>query len=179
VHGEVASEFERLFGRRYGVIETYRLDDAEIVLVMAGSFTTKAKAAIERWRSQCRRVGLLRLRMVRPFPSREIATALAGRRAVGVIDQNLSPGLGGIFYHEVAGALAAQQVPPPILRSFIGGLGGKDISQAEFDHVLETLEAARASDGPHEAELLFTRAEWDQVRNRLALAGKTLPRSVP
>lgn len=178
-HADAAAEFERLFGRRYGTIETYRLEDAEFALVMAGSFATKAKAAVERWRSQGRRVGLLRLRMVRPFPAAEIAAALAGRRAVGVIDQNLSPGLGGIFYQEVAGAFAAQQVQPPVLRSFVGGLGGKDISQAEFDHVLESLESAHTHDGAHEAELLFTRAEWDQVRNRLALAGKANPRSVP
>ncbi|MBI3862890.1 MAG: pyruvate synthase [Planctomycetia bacterium] len=176
-HTAAATDFERLFGRRYGTIESYRLDGADVALVMAGSFTTKAKAAVERWRSQGRRVGVLRLRMVRPFPAAEIAATLAGCRAVGVIDQNLSPGLGGIFFHEVAGALAAHQVQPPVLRSFIGGLGGKDISQAEFDHVLETLESAHAHDGPHEAELLFTRTEWDQVRNRLALAGKTWERS--
>lgn len=179
VHAEASADFERLFGRRYGTVESYRLEDAEVALVMAGSFTTKAKAAVERWRAQGKRVGLLRLRMVRPFPAADVTAALARCRVVGVIDQNLSPGLGGIFFHEVAGALASQQVLPPILRSFIGGLGGKDISQAEFDHVLETLESARPHDGPHEAELLFTRAEWDQVRNRLALAGKTLERSAP
>lgn len=179
VHSEAAADFERLFGRHYGTVEPFRLDDAEIVLVMAGSFTTKARAAVERWRSQGRRVGLLRLRMIRPFPAADIAAALGGRRAVGVIDQNLSPGLGGILYQELAGALAPVVNRPPILRSFIGGLGGKDISESEFDHVLAALETARPEDGPTEPELLFTRAEWDQTRNRLALAGKSLERSTP
>lgn len=179
VHGEVAADFERLFGRHYGAIEAYRLDDAEIVLVMAGSFTTKGKAAVDRWRSQGKRAGLVRLRMIRPFPAAELAAALAGRRAVGVIDQNLSPGLGGILFHELAGAVVGHVERPPVLRSFIGGLGGKDISPSEFDHVLGVLESARPNDGPVEPELLFTRAEWEQTRNRLALAGKSFERSAP
>lgn len=179
VHLEAAAEFERLFGRRYGAIETYRLDDAETVLVMAGSFTTKAKAAVERWRSEGRRVGLVRLRMIRPFPVSDLVAALAGRRAVGVIDQNLSPGLGGILFHELAGSLAGDSAAPPVLRSFVGGLGGKDISPGEFDHVLEVLENARSNDSVPEPELLFTRAEWEQTRNRLALAGKSAERSAP
>jgi pyruvate ferredoxin oxidoreductase alpha subunit len=157
----------------------YQCDDAEIVLVMMGSFATKAKAAIKRWGALGRKVGLVRLRMVRPLPVANIAAALRGRRAVAIIDQNLSPGLGGILYHEIAGALATMNGRPPILRSFIGGLGGKDISQLEFDHVLETLDASRPDKDLHEPELLFTRAEWDQTRNRLSLAGKSVERSAP
>lgn len=179
VHAKVAADFERLFGRRYGSVEGFHLDDADIVLVMAGSFTTKGKAAIERWRAAGRRVGLLRLRMIRPLPVADITAALTGRRAVGVIDQNLSPGLGGILFHELAGSLATTANRPPILRSFVGGLGGKEISPAEFDHVLDVLEAARPDDGPVDAELLFTRTEWEQTRNRLALAGKSLEGSTP
>jgi pyruvate ferredoxin oxidoreductase alpha subunit len=179
VHAEVAEEFERAFGRRYGTIERFQLEDAEVVLVMAGSFTTKAKAAVERWRTLGRRVGLVRLRMVRPLPVADLAAALAGRRAVGVIDQNLSPGLGGILYHEMAGALACMPRRPPVLRSFIGGLGGKEISQVEFDHVLEALDASRPEDALHEPELLFTAAEWSQTRNRLALAGKSVEGTAP
>jgi pyruvate ferredoxin oxidoreductase alpha subunit len=83
------------------------------------------------------------------------------------------------LFHELAGTLATTQQRPPILRSFIGGLGGKEISPAEFDHVLEVLDAAQPDDGPVEAELLFTRAEWEQTRNRLALAGKSLEGSIP
>lgn len=172
-HADAAADLERLFGRRYGVVEPFQLAGADFVLVMAGSFTTKGKAAVERWRSQGKRVGLLRLRMIRPLPAAEIAAALGGRRAVAVIDQNLSPGLGGILFQEVAGALAGADVRPPVLRSFIGGLGGKDISPLEFDHALNVLEAARPGDGPCEPELLFTRDDWEQTRNRLALAGKS------
>jgi len=103
VHAEVAEDFERRFGRRYEPIECYRTEDAEIVLVMAGSFATKGKAAIERARQQGLRAGLVRLRMVRPLPRSALVAALGGRRAVGVLDQNISPGLGGILFHEIAG----------------------------------------------------------------------------
>lgn len=171
VHEQAADEFESLCGRRYGPVEAYRLDDAETVLVMAGAFASKGKAAVDRWREQGRKVGLLRLRMVRPLPVCALVAALAGRRAVGVIDQNISPGLGGILYHEVAGALATAPDRPAVLRSFVGGLGGKDISSAEFDHVLATLDAAKPG-LVGETELLFTDREWQQVQERLALAGK-------
>jgi len=172
VHDEAACYFEQLFGRRYDAIESYRLDDAETVLVMAGSFATKGKAAVERWRRQGNRVGLLRLRMIRPRPTAALVEALAGRRAVGVIDQNLSPGLGGILYQELAAALVACDRRPAVLRSFIGGLGGKDISDAEFDHVFEVLRGAETTTVPVEPELLFTRAEWEQAKGRFELAGK-------
>ena len=172
VHEEVAEDFYRLFGRRYGALEEYRMEDAETVLVMAGSFSTKGKAAVNRWREQGRNVGLVRLRLIRPQAAAELARSLTGRKAVGVIDQNISPGLGGILYQEVAGALASTLEPPPVMRSFIGGLGGKDISQAEFDCVLEVLDEAKPGDGPVSCELLFTDTEYQQVRTALSVAGK-------
>ncbi|MCO6459239.1 MAG: hypothetical protein J5I93_28350, partial [Pirellulaceae bacterium] len=134
-------------------------------------------------------------RLVRPRPAAALASALAGRRNVAVIDQNLSPGLGGILFQEVAGALAGA-ADRPRLHSFVAGLGGKDISPAEFDHVLEVIErggerqpattgkrqpAAIGEPGEPfrerlvESELLLTESEWRLVRQRLALAGHLEP----
>jgi pyruvate ferredoxin oxidoreductase alpha subunit len=168
----VAAEFAETCGRSYTPLELYQADDAEIMLVMIGSYATKAKAAIDRWRSAGRRVGLTRLRLVRPLPVAELRRALAGRRAVGVLDQNLSPGLGGILFQEVAGAVVGMAAAPAVLRSFIGGLGGKDISDAEFDHLLATLDATRPADPPADVELLMTQGEWRQVARSLTVAGK-------
>ena len=170
VHGEAATRFAQVFDRRYAAIESYELADANTVLVMAGSFATKAKAAIRVLRQEGKRVGLVRLRLVRPFPTAEIVQALAGRRAVGVIDQNLSIGLGGIFYQELAGALAGSSDRPPILRSFIGGLGGKDISLDEFRHVVEVLERDDKQSTPSGPELLFTESDWKQTEWLIAQA---------
>ncbi len=173
-HAEAAADFHRLFGRQYGPIEADELDDAEIVLVMGGSFSSKARGAIRQWRRAGRRVGLLRLRLIRPWPAAALLSALAGRRAIGVIDQNISPGLGGILFHELAGTLAAGGAASTLIRSFIGGLGGKDIGPAEFDHILEVLEAASPGTGPVEPELLFTQRDWDLVRSRQEIAGKRM-----
>lgn len=172
VYAEAGREFERLFGRRYEPVEAFEMDDAEVVLVMIGSFATKGKAAVRRWRERGVRVGLVRPRLIRPQPTEALCGWLRGRRAVGVIDQNISPGLGGILYHELAGALAGVADRPGALRSFVGGLGGKEIGEAEFDHVIETLSSAEPTDGPVEPQLLMTEAEWAVVRDRLAVAGK-------
>ncbi len=169
VHREAAADFAGLFGRPYDVVDRHRLEDAEFVLVMAGSFATKARAAIDVLRGEGRRIGLLRLRMIRPWPAAAVAEALAGRRGVAVIDQNLSPGLGGILFQEVAASLPTGDAPA-VVRSFVGGLGGKDISPGEFRHVVETLERARPGEVPEGPELLYTEAEWRQVRSLLELA---------
>jgi pyruvate ferredoxin oxidoreductase alpha subunit len=171
VFAGAAAEFAAVCGRSYDVVERYRLDDAELVLVMAGSFATKAKAAVRALRDEGRRVGLLRLRMVRPWPAAAVGAALAGRRAVAVLDQNLSPGLGGILFPEVSATLLPRRDRPAVLRSFVGGLGGKDISPAEFRHVFEVLERARPGEAAEGPELLFTEAEWQQVQALARVAG--------
>lgn len=162
VFAQASREFAQHFGRSHDVVERYELADAELVLVMAGSFATKAKTAVQAFRQEGKRVGLLRLRLVRPWPTLAIAQALAGRKAVAVIDQNLSPGLGGIFFQEVAAAVCHVR-QPPVLRSFVGGLGGKDISLGEFRHVIEVLDHARPGVIPESPELLFTEADWQQT----------------
>jgi pyruvate ferredoxin oxidoreductase alpha subunit len=177
VHAEAATAFQGLFGRLYHPVEADQLQDAEIVLVMGGSFSSKARVMIRHWRRAGKRVGLLRLRLIRPWPAAALLGALAGRRAIGVIDQNLSPGLGGILFHELSGALAAAGAAPPVLRSFIGGLGGKEIGSAEFNHILEVLETTSASGVVSQPELLFTARDWDLVQSRHEIAGK--PVEVP
>ncbi len=79
VHGEAAALFHRLFGRLYGPIETDQIDDAEIVLVMGGSYSSKARGMIRRWRQAGRRVGLVRIRLVRPWPAEALLAVLAGQ----------------------------------------------------------------------------------------------------
>jgi pyruvate ferredoxin oxidoreductase alpha subunit len=170
VHDEVAAQFADTFGRRYGAVDAFELDDADYVLVMAGSFATKAKAAIRTLRAEGKRVGLLRLRLIRPLPAAMIAHALAGRRAVAVIDQNLSPGLGGILYQELAGAVLGRPDRPEVMRSFVGGLGGKDLSLGEFRHIVNVLETGRSETPPGEPELLYTDAEWRQMQSMMQLA---------
>jgi len=174
VHEEVAEEFAGLFGRRYGLVDGYRLDDAEYVLVMSNAFATKGRAAVNRFREQGVPIGLLRLRVIRPFPSEAIREALRGRKAVAVIDQNLSVGFGGITYAEIASALYQDLDRPPLL-SYVGGLGGKDISVAEFDQIMDDLELSATTGVPPPPRLLYTEAEDRQMATLLKIAGKEVP----
>jgi pyruvate ferredoxin oxidoreductase alpha subunit len=171
VHEEVAGQFADAFGRRYGLIEFYRMDDADYVLVMSNAFATKGKAAVNRFRAHGVPVGLLRLRLLRPFPAQAIAAALRGRKAVAVIDQNLSVGFGGITYAEIASALYGER-DRPLLLSYVGGLGGKDLSGAEFDQILDDLQRSVASGEVMPPRLLYTDREEAQMAAFLQIAGK-------
>jgi pyruvate ferredoxin oxidoreductase alpha subunit len=170
VHQETSIEFERLFGRRYDVVEGYRLEDAEDVLIMTNAFASKGKVAVDRAREEGRRVGLLRLRMIRPWPADAIQQALRGRRAVAVLDQNLSPGQGGILFQEIAACLYQESPRPRALCSFIGGLGGKNISEGEFRAIFErTAEAGVRGTGVGPV-LLYTETEHREMEQLQFLA---------
>ncbi|MDX1485064.1 MAG: pyruvate synthase, partial [Alphaproteobacteria bacterium] len=132
-----AADFNDAFGRNYRPFEAYRTEDAEVVLMMMGSFATKAKAAVDSLREAGSKVGLLRPRLLRPFPAAALRAHLAGKKAVAVIDQNLSMGKGGILHAEIADALYGAEGAPPILASFIGGLGGRDIAAEEFYEIVK------------------------------------------
>lgn len=173
VHQEVAEAFAARFGRRYGLVEPFALDDAEFVLVMSNAFATKGKAAVQRLRARGVKAGLLRLRVLRPFPADAIAAQLEGRKAVAVLDQNLAPGLGGITYQEVAAALYPLS-GRPALTSVVGGLGGKEISEAEFDAVFADLVRAAAGERLPTPRLLYTRPEQERMGALLRIAGKEL-----
>jgi len=175
VHHAIAEEFAARFGRRYDLIESFQLDDADYVLVMSNACATKGKAAVQRWRARGIKIGLLRLRVVRPFPAAAIAATLAGRRAVAVFDQNLAPGQGGIFYPEIVTALYHETHRPPLL-SVIGGLGGKDISEGEFEAVWRNLERAAAGERVASPLLLYTKQEYERTRTLLRIAGKEMTR---
>jgi pyruvate ferredoxin oxidoreductase alpha subunit len=173
VHAEMAAAFAACYGRHYGLVEPFQLDDADYVLVMSNAFATKGKAAVQRLRARGIKAGLLRLRVLRPFPAVAIAEALEGRQAVAVIDQNLAPGLGGITYQEIAAALYATAHRPPLL-SVVGGLGGKDISDAEFDAVWHDLQRAAAGEHLVGPRLLYTQPEQERMQTLLRIAGKEI-----
>ena len=169
VYDEIAAEFAGRFGRAHPALEAYRCDDAETVLLMMGSFATKARAAVDGLREAGRRVGLLRPRLLRPFPARALANHLSGRRGVAVIDQNLSMGMGGVLHSEAASALYGSS-DAPMLVSFIGGLGGRDISPEEFFEMVRVVEeAVRTGEAPA-SRLLYTEEELREMRKLQTLA---------
>jgi pyruvate ferredoxin oxidoreductase alpha subunit len=169
-YAEAARRFESVFGRRYTTIDEYRSDDASIAFVMIGSFSSKAREAVDVLRNGGHSVGLVRPRVLRPFPAETLAAALTGKRAVIVIDQNLSTGKGGILHAEIASLLYGRAGAPPILLSFVGGLGGRDIELAEFLEMARTAEHAVAKGSPPPPRLLFSSRDLRDVRRLQALA---------
>ena len=172
VFEEIGREFGERFGRPYGPLEIYRGEDAELVFVMLGSFATKAKVAVDRLRAAGQNVGLVRPRLLRPFPKAALQQALAGKQGVAVIDQNLSAS-GGTLHGELAAALYDQSDRPPVLASFVGGLGGRDISPQEFDEIAAETRRAVAQGCSPPPRLLFTEAELREVRKLQAIAGSS------
>lgn len=171
---QIAAEFDERFGRRYSPIEEFMLDDADYVIVMTNSFASMGKAEIKRMRLAGKRIGLARLRLVRPFPHEDLQRLLRGRKGVAVVDQNISVGKGGILFSEIASALYGLSDRPPVLLSFIGGLGGRRFRRGEFDGMLDKLEHPPANLAemaqPH---LLFTGEECREVGRFFDIARET------
>jgi pyruvate ferredoxin oxidoreductase alpha subunit len=170
VYDEVSADFADRFGRRYGAVEAYRCDDAEIVFFMMGSFATKAKAAVDELREDGLAAGLLRPRLLRPYPADEIRRSLAGARGVAVIDQNISLGKGGVLHTELASALLGHDGAPTVVASFVGGLGGRDIRSEEFFEMADATRKAAAHGKSPPPRLLYTEEELREVRKLQAIA---------
>jgi len=169
VYEEVAEEFASIFGRHYPMLDCYCMDDAEYVFVMVGSFSTKARDAVDSLRAAGWKTGLLKPRLFRPFPQTQIRALLQGRRAVAVIDQNISMGMGGVLHSEFAMALYGA-TGAPILASYIGGLGGRDISQQEFFAIADELRQAHESGETPPPRMLYTDTELTEMRKLQAIA---------
>ena len=170
VYDEITKEFGNVFGRRHEVVEDYRTEDAELVFVMMGSFATKAKDAVDQLRATGWRIGLLRPRLLRPFPAGFFHRALAGKQGVAVIDQNLSMGMGGVLHTELASALHRQTAVSPVLVSFIGGLGGRDIGIEEFYQMAAVTRKAVENSEVPPPRLLYTKGELREVKKLQAVA---------
>ena len=168
-YAEAGIDWGERLGRHYQALECYKSDDAAICFLMIGSFATKAKAAVNALRAAGQPVGLVRPRLLRPFPAQALRQALVGKRAVAVIDQNLSFGFGGVLHGELCAALYGLP-DAPILVSFIGGLGGRDITQSElFAMARVAAEAAERGEAPP-PRLLYTEDELREVRKLQTLA---------
>jgi pyruvate ferredoxin oxidoreductase alpha subunit len=139
---EVSQEFGALTGRNYDFFEKYRLDDAEIALVILGSTAGTAKDVIDEYRDKGVKIGLLKLRLFRPFPADEIVQVLSGMKVVGVMDKSVSfGGWGGPVFTEIRSALYQSANGRPPVYNWIYGLGGRDVDLKQIAEVVETVDA--------------------------------------
>ena len=136
---DVAADFARTFGRSYGFFEEYRMEDAEVALVLIGSTAGTAKACVERLRARGVRVGLIKLRVFRPFPAEELAAALAHVKAVAVLDKSEgNSACGGPLFAETR--CACYDLPhPPKMIDVVYGLAGRDCAVEDVERVYRRL----------------------------------------
>jgi pyruvate ferredoxin oxidoreductase alpha subunit len=146
---EAYADFRRVFGRgpENPWFEEYMTDDAEVILVGMGTISLPIKVGIRNMRARGKKVGLVRLRWFRPFPTERLVAALSGARAIGVIDRDYSfgsPFASGVVANEVRAAMYNAERRPPLL-SFISGLGGREVTLEDVDKAADMCFAAAAS----------------------------------
>ncbi|HOE53018.1 MAG TPA: pyruvate ferredoxin oxidoreductase, partial [Methanomassiliicoccales archaeon] len=140
VIAEVDTEFGKAFGRSYGgLLDTYRLEDADFALLTLGTATGLARAAVDELRSEGKRAGLIKLRFMRPFPFQGLREKAEGLKALGVLDRSVSFNGGGPVYTEVAAALCNV---PTIVTGHVAGIGGRDIAPDHMREMFALVERA-------------------------------------
>lgn len=133
---ETDEAFGRAFGRRYGLIEPYRLEGARTVLVTSGTITGTSRVVVDKLRDAGEAVGLVKLRMLRPFPFEQLRSALAGVERVAVIDRSISYGLCGGMASEIRAALYGISGPRPLVFGYIAGIGGQDVLPDHIENIV-------------------------------------------
>ncbi len=142
---EAEIRFEQIFGRHYtGLTESYQTEDADYILITLGSIAGLVREVVDQMRAGGKKVGLLRLRYLRPFPNEEIAAAVKNAKALAVLEKDISFGSEGTVYTNVNSALqkAALSIPNS---NYIGGLGGKNISAEEIESIFYELTKQRST----------------------------------
>lgn len=133
---QVSDEFGEVFGRTYGLVDPYRLEDADIVLVTSGTISGTARVVVDECRHKGIKVGALKIRIFRPFPYEEVNKWLRHTKKVAVIDRNISLGYSGIFASEIRASLSELNERPYVF-GFIVGLGGQDVTPDMLYEIIE------------------------------------------
>ncbi len=153
---DIAKEYEELTGRQYSYFESYRLDDAEVAIVVLSSTAGTTKVVVDELREQGLKVGLLKPRVLRPFPAEEYADALKHLKAVAVMDRSETFSTnGGPVFSELRSAMFELE-ERPLMTNYIFGLGGRDIWTKDIKGVYEDL---------------FEIAKTGQVKNKVNYLG--------
>ena len=145
VISDVSKVFGETFGRDYGgLIEEYRCDDAEFIILALGSVVGTVKDTIDDLRDEGTKAGVIKVRTLRPFPSEELRKALEGTQSVGIIDKNVSLGFEGALFSEVKACLYNNGSMPNVY-GFIAGLGGRDIPKKAVKKMVATIGSGKSS----------------------------------
>jgi len=133
-------EFEKLSGRKYNIVETYNMEDAELAVVCMGTSVETAEEVSNELRAKGIKAGVVGIRVFRPWPLEQIAAALKGVKAVAALDRSSPHGAMGTLYNELAGTLINTDTKA-VLTNYIYGLGGRDLTKAHLVGIFEDLKA--------------------------------------
>jgi pyruvate/2-oxoacid:ferredoxin oxidoreductase alpha subunit len=148
VYHECRQSFTEVFGRDPGdVIQTMGTDDAEIVLVVTGTMATTARELVRKRRAAGEKVGLVKLKMFRPFPADALRKACGSARRVAVLDRNYAAGSGGVFWQDTRAAFQGHR-DDVIIQNYLTGLCGEDVTPSVIDQILADLAAREVAGDP-------------------------------
>lgn len=140
-------EFGEVFGRSYGgMLEAYRCEDAEAIIVSLGSTTGTVRAVVDRYREEGKKVGVVKLKCMRPFPGKKLAEAVKNAKAIAVMERDISFGYEGAVFSDVNSALKSNGVDVPAY-DYVGGLGGRSISKSDIGGIFDDLLSGKANEG--------------------------------
>jgi pyruvate/2-oxoacid:ferredoxin oxidoreductase alpha subunit len=144
---QMEEEFQSILGRRHGAVEAIQCDDAEVILITSGTVTSTSRQVVAGLREKGEKVGLLKIKLFRPFPVNMLRELTKSASKVAVIDRNFSFGASGIFAQEVKAALCNFPGHPPVY-GYVAGLGGRDITT----EVIEDIYWLAKNSTAHETE---------------------------
>jgi pyruvate ferredoxin oxidoreductase alpha subunit len=145
---DAAKEFKDKFGRFYGgLTDTYKMDDAQTVIVAMGSVLGTIKDVVDELRESGKKIGVLKIRSFRPFPEEEIVNALKNVKNVIVIEKAICPGKGGILSVEIRDSLFKHKINTVNVNGYTIGLGGRDITPKNIKDLVERAEKEENVDG--------------------------------
>lgn len=139
---EAMADFEKISGRKYDLLEGYRTEDAEYVMVAMGSTAGTMRFVVDQLRAQGKKVGAVKVRMFRPFPAADMAKFLEGKKAVAVMDRAMSPGTGSPLYMDVLESVSRIKNPPRV-SDYVYGLGGRDLIPGQLTTIFEEIMSGK------------------------------------
>ena len=132
--GQMENEFKNTIGRGYGPVEAIECEDAEIIMVTSGTITSTSRQVLSELRKKGEKIGLLKIKLFRPFPVKAMRELTGSARKIAVIDRNFSFGASGIFAQEVRAALCNHPGHPMVF-GYVAGLGGRDVTTAVIEEI--------------------------------------------
>ena len=142
---EVFQDFEKRFGRKYQKVTPYRTEDADVIFITMGSISGTAKEFVDKVREEGKKVGVIKITVLRPFPFKEILSLIKNAKVVATLERNISMGYGGAVYADLSGALINEKERPTLI-DFILGLGGRDVTFKDFEEILSICEKVMAGE---------------------------------